>query len=169
MYSQYGQGFYSGFGQTGTGFSGDFSQTGTGFSSMVGGKRRKAKKAHCKKNRSKNRCVLSTRKTDSRLCRRTAKNRCAVAKPTVAPAYQNKPGLSAKAQAEARKAHNSRMRRAVYKGTYKKTRGGLMKKDLVRSTVSGKIVSKKQSAHGRRMFAQNKPNMNRPYGPNPNP
>ena len=41
---------------------------------MMGGACARTK---CKKNRAKNRCLLSTRATDSRLCRRTARGRCA--------------------------------------------------------------------------------------------
>lgn len=138
---------------------------------QTGGARKRKPKTKCKKNRASNRCVLSTRKTDSRLCRRTAKGRCAVAHPTVAPAYVPKGGLSAKEQASARKAHNSRMRRAVYNGKYKKTRGGLTKADLTISHVSGKVVSKKKASLGRYLWAKNVEEgegtygkMHRPFG-----
>ena len=139
-------------------------QTGGFAFGQTGGARKRKPRTKCKKDRARNRCVLSTRTTDSRLCRRTAKGRCAVAHPTIAPAYVPKPGLSAKDQAAARKAHNSRMRRAVYNGKYKKTRGGLTRADLTISAVSGKVVSKKQAAHGRRMWAQNHDEMNTPFG-----
>merc|ERR1712025_428848 len=40
----------------------------------------------------------------------------------------------------------------VFRGTKAKTTGGLTKTDLVKSK-SGKIVSKKSSAHGKKMYA----------------
>lgn len=46
-------------------------------------------------------------------------------------------------------------RRQVFEGKALKTRGGLEKEDL-KKNKEGKIVSKKASAHGKKMYARNK-------------
>lgn len=83
--------------------------------------------------------------------------------PKVAPAFKPVKGKTKKQNDEARKAHNSRMRRAVYEGKYEKTRGGLKKKDLAVSK-SGKIVSKRKMELGKKAFKKNKKSMAKPFG-----
>ena len=48
---------------------------------------------------------------------------------------------------------NARARRLVYKGKYLKTRGGLMKDDLVKNS-SGRVVSKKKQEQGQKLQQQ---------------
>ena len=70
----------------------------------------------------------------------------------IAPAFRPKrDGMTTKELKAARRKHNRNMRRAVYDGKYKMTRGGLTKKDLTVS-YKGTIVSKKRALHGRRMM-----------------
>jgi hypothetical protein len=48
---------------------------------------------------------------------------------------------------------NARARRLVYNGKYLKTRGGLMKDDLVKNS-SGRVVSKKKQEQGQKLQQQ---------------
>merc|ERR1711879_261078 len=57
-----------------------------------------------------------------------------------------------KAKKVSKIAKGSRAKASVFSGSKEKTKGGLKKSDLVKSK-SGKIVSKKASAHGKKHYA----------------
>ena len=84
----------------------------------------------------------------------------------IAPRYVPDKKKSKEENRVARKAHNTRMRRAVFEGKYRATAGGLTKKDLMK-TKSGKIVSRKKHALGLKMFAKNSGKMKKPYAKKP--
>merc|ERR1712048_1053897 len=60
-------------------------------------------------------------------------------------------GMKKKAMKKSKIAKGKRGKSSVFKGTKEKTVGGLKKSDLTRSK-SGKIVSKKASANGKKAF-----------------
>jgi len=54
-------------------------------------------------------------------------------------------------------------RAQVWHGNAKHTSGGLTKKDLKKNPKTGRIVSKKASAHGKKMFKKNKSKLAAPF------
>lgn len=54
-------------------------------------------------------------------------------------------------------------RAQVWHGNAEHTSGGLYKKDLKKNLKTGRIVSKKVSAHGKKMYKKNRSKMAAPF------
>merc|ERR1712215_542058 len=63
-------------------------------------------------------------------------------------------GMKRRAMKVSKIAKGKRAKSSVFRGTKEKTSGGLAKSDLTKSK-SGKVVSKKSQAHGRKQYQKN--------------
>merc|ERR1712215_350894 len=63
-------------------------------------------------------------------------------------------GMKRKAMKKSKIAKGKRAKASVFRGTKEKTSGGLKKSDLVKSKT-GKVVSKKAQANGRKVYQKN--------------